>query len=168
MDEHAFPLTAFAVARIGCTLQYLNAKSFISINNQESGFLVNGCGLRQGDNISPILFSMYLNDLETYFDANRINGVPVEFRADDMFIYLEMYVMLYADDTIIMSNNAESFQASKIDNDAYCVCTHDFSLCTHRKFGPVRTMYAVKISGTQTFLGFMRTQIKKIYKIVTK
>ena len=64
---------------------YLNAKSFISINNQESGFLVNGCGLRQGDNISPILFSMYLNDLETYFDANRINGVPVEFRADDMF-----------------------------------------------------------------------------------
>ena len=50
---------------------------------------------------------------------------------------------------------------SKIDNDAYCVCTHDFSLCTHRKFGPVRTMYAVKISGTQTFFGFMRTQIKK-------
>ena len=39
---------------------YLNAKYFISINNQESGFLFNGCELRQGDNISPILFSMYL------------------------------------------------------------------------------------------------------------
>ena len=100
---------------------YLNAKSFISINNQESGLLVNGCGLRQGDNISPILFSMYLNDLETYFDANRINGVPVEFRADDMFIYLEMYVMLYADDTIIMSNNAESFQACLDTFHTYCI-----------------------------------------------
>ena len=50
---------------------------------------------------------------------------------------------------------------SEIDNDAYCVCTHDFPLCTHKKFGPVRTMYAVKISGTQTVFGFMRTQIKK-------
>ena len=49
---------------------------------------------------------------------------------------------------------------SEIDNDAYCVCTHDFSLCTHKKFRPVRTMYAVKISGTLTVFGFMRTQIK--------
>ena len=48
---------------------------------------------------------------------------------------------------------------SEIDNDAYCVCTHDFSLCTHKRFRPVRTMYAVKISGTLTVFGFMRTQI---------
>ena len=51
---------------------------------------------------------------------------------------------------------------SEIDNDAYCVCTHDFLLCMHRKFGPVRTMYAVKSSGTQTVFGFMRTQLKNI------
>ena len=36
-----------------------------------------------------------------------------------------------------------------------------FSLCTHKKFRPVRTMYAVKISGTLlTVFDFMRTQIK--------
>ena len=39
---------------------------------------------------------------------------------------------------------------SEVDNDAYCACTHDFSLCTHVKFGPVCTMYAVKIGGTRT------------------
>ena len=49
---------------------------------------------------------------------------------------------------------------SEIDNDAYCVCTHDFSTCTHRNIRPVRTMYAVKISGTQTVYDLMRTQIK--------
>ena len=49
---------------------------------------------------------------------------------------------------------------SDVDNNAYCVCTHDFSLCTHKKLRPVRTMYGVKISGTQTGFGFMRTQIK--------
>ena len=47
----------------------------------------------------------------------------------------------------------------EIDNDAYCVCTHEFSLCTHKKFRHVRTKYAVKISGTQTVFGFMHTQI---------
>ena len=50
---------------------------------------------------------------------------------------------------------------SEIDNDAYCVCTHDFSPCTHRNIRPVRTMYAVEISGTQTVFDLMRTQIKQ-------
>ena len=49
---------------------------------------------------------------------------------------------------------------SEIDNNAYCVCTHDFSLFTHKKFRPVCTMYAVKISGKLTVFGFMRTQIE--------
>ena len=51
---------------------------------------------------------------------------------------------------------------SEIDNDAYCVCTHEFLLCTHKKFRPVRTMYAVKLSGTLTVFDFMRTQIKHL------
>ena len=54
------------------------------------------------------------------------------------------------------------YMYSEIDNDAYCVCTHDFSPCTHRNIRPVRTMYAVEISGTQTVFDLMRTQIKKI------
>ena len=49
---------------------------------------------------------------------------------------------------------------SEIDNDAYCVCTHDFSPSTHRNIRPVHTMYAVKISNTQTVYDLMRTQIK--------
>ena len=100
---------------------YLNAKSFISINNQESGFLFNGCGLRQGDNISPILFSMYLNNLETYFEVERINGVTIDFNADDIAVYFKLYVMLYADDTIIVSDNAESFQFCLDTFHTYCV-----------------------------------------------
>ena len=50
--------------------------------------------------------------------------------------------------------------SSEIDNDVYCVCTHDISLCTHTKFRHVHTMYAVKFSGTQTVFGFMRAQLK--------
>ena len=57
---------------------------------------------------------------------------------------------------------------SDVDNDAYCLCTHNFLLCTHKKFRPVRTWYAEKIGGTQTFFSFMRTQIKNTFKIVIK
>ena len=52
------------------------------------------------------------------------------------------------------------FITSEVDNDEYCVCMHDFLLCTHKKLRPVHTMYTVKISGTQTVFGFMRTEIK--------
>ena len=51
-------------------------------------------------------------------------------------------------------------RSSEVDNDVYCVCTHDISLRTHNKSRPVRNMYAVKISGTQTVFNLMRTQIR--------
>ena len=60
----------------------------------------------------------------------------------------------------LAADHHPQIQTSEIDNDAYCVCTHDFSPCTHRNFRPVRTMYGVKISGTQTVCNLMRTQIK--------
>ena len=47
------------------------------------------------------------------------------------------------------------FYTSEIDNDAYCICMHDFLLCTHKKFRPMSTMYAVKISSTKTVFGFI-------------
>ena len=64
-----------------------------------------------------------------------------------------------------MKNDCLCTCYSEIDNDAYCVCTHDFSPCTHRNIRPVRTMYAVKISGTQTVYNLMRTQIKVPLKL---
>ncbi|MCG8034442.1 MAG: reverse transcriptase family protein [Candidatus Thiodiazotropha taylori] len=104
---------------------YLNAKSFISVNNQESGFLINNCGLRQGDNISPILFSMYLNDLETFLRCDAhidagINGVPINIESTEFSVYLTLFAMLYADDTILISEDAESFQACLNSFYKYC------------------------------------------------
>ena len=39
----------------------------------------------------------------------------------------------------------KSSKTSNLDNDVYCICTHDTSICTHKKFRPVRTMYNVAI-----------------------
>ena len=59
---------------------------------------------------------------------------------------------------------------SEIDNDAYCVCTHDLSPCTHRNIRPVRTMYAVEISRYANSFRFNAYTDEKIntFKIATK
>ena len=74
---------------------------------------------------------------------------------------------IFFKENALISNIQSIFNmnTSEIDNDAYCVCTHDFSPCTHRNIRPVRTMYAVKISGTQTVYDLMRTQIKISLKL---
>ena len=89
---------------------YTNVKSFVSIDNQESDLLISNCGLRQGDNVSPILFSMYLNYLEDHFSTDRVEGITINFNSDDIVVYLKIFALLYADDTIIISDNAENFQ----------------------------------------------------------
>ena len=80
----------------------------------------NSCGLRQGDNISPILFSLYLNDLETYLEVDS-HGVPIVIDSADMRTYMKLLVMLYADDTIIVSEDPESFQVCLNSFHKYCI-----------------------------------------------
>ena len=38
---------------------YLNIKSCISLNNEKSAFFDSHCGVRQGENLSPVLFSLF-------------------------------------------------------------------------------------------------------------
>ena len=45
---------------------YHNIKSCILLNNEKSSFFSSNCGVRQGENLSPVLFALFLNDLEHY------------------------------------------------------------------------------------------------------
>ena len=68
------------------------------------------CGVRHGENLSPLLFSLYLNDLENFIISGGVSSIDLEIIFNEIHVYLKLLILLYADDTIIFSNDKENFQ----------------------------------------------------------
>ena len=51
-----------------------------------------------------------MNDLESYLESNNGSGVKLELRSDDLTFFLKIFVILYADDTVIFGTDEKEFQ----------------------------------------------------------
>ena len=87
-----------------------NIKSCTVFSGSQSCFFQSYCGVRQGDNLSPVLFSLFLNDLEDYLNAHHCKGISVDYTDEVISVYLKMLILLYADDTVIFGTDPHSFQ----------------------------------------------------------
>mgnify|MGYP002153710323 CR=1 FL=1 len=58
--------------------------------------------VRQGESLSPFLFSIYLNDIEETYILKVFEGVDT-----GMF---KLYLLLYADDIVLMSQTETGLQ----------------------------------------------------------
>ena len=52
---------------------YKSIKSCVMANGMQSEFFESHVGLRQGENLSPLLFALFLNDMETFFTEQKLN-----------------------------------------------------------------------------------------------
>lgn len=77
---------------------YENIKSNVKYNNTISEDFSSHLGVRQGECLSPFLFSMYLNDLENEFIRKGADGFNIDM--------LKLYLLLYADDIVIFSETS--------------------------------------------------------------
>jgi hypothetical protein len=86
---------------------YTSVKSCISYNNNTTGYFNCEIGVRQGENLYSFLFSMFLNDLEEFLLTTDIVGLKsiTDELEIELEIYLKIFVMLYADDTIFFKIN---------------------------------------------------------------
>ena len=81
---------------------YSEIKSCVSVKNEYSAHFSSTLGVRQGENVSPVLCSIYLNDLEDYLSQNQDFGVVTEYQSEEMFISVKLGVLLYADDKLLL------------------------------------------------------------------
>lgn len=88
---------------------YMNMKSCVSVDGTTSNLFSCNCGVRQGENLSPILFALFLNDLEDYLYNQQSNGLNLNDANVDPSIYLKLILLLYADDKFCLQTIQKIF-----------------------------------------------------------
>ena len=71
-------------------------------NNVKGEEFVCYTGVRQGECLSPFLFSMFVNDLEQEMISKDIAGLDLD--------YFKLFLLMYADDIVLFSETDEGLQ----------------------------------------------------------
>jgi len=105
---------------------YDKAKSCVKGNHGLTAFFASSTGVRQGENLSPILFSIFLNDLVQHISTSykglsvlseSINTVLSD---DTVEVYVKLFLLLYADDTVIIAESISDLQSALNAMYVYC------------------------------------------------
>jgi hypothetical protein len=70
--------------------------------------------LRQGEHLSTFLFALYLNDLDTFLTSKNAQGaksISEDFE-NDLQIYVKLFTILYAEDTVLLAESVEELHKS--------------------------------------------------------
>ena len=97
-----FKLIQFGVrGKIMSAIQSMdqNIKSNVKYDNNISSDFSSLLDVRQGECLSPFLFSMYLNDIENEFILKGAEGLDIGMS--------KLYLLLYADDIVIFSESSQ-------------------------------------------------------------
>ena len=92
---------------------YSNVKLCIKHMGNVSKFFDSNLGLLQGEVTSPIMFSLFLNDIQLHLQDNLQCGINID--------QLSIYLLLFADDAVILSDTETGLQNSLERLKEYCL-----------------------------------------------
>ena len=105
---------------------YDQAKSCVMKDNEMSSLFECNIGVRQGENLSPMLFALFLNDFG-HFLQDKCHGVDIlpeqlnaNAKQNEIQVYLKLFTLLYADDTLILSKSPDDLQNALNALSEYC------------------------------------------------
>ena len=84
---------------------YQGIKSNVSHGGEQSTFFRSF----RGEKLSPVLFALFLNDLETFLEENMCIGINLEISTGNISTYINLFILLYADDTVNFWTEEVSF-----------------------------------------------------------
>ena len=115
---------------------YSNVKSCVTVRGYNSEYFRSMLGLMQGEVLSPILFSFYVNDFEREFIAS--NCIPYELGQ------LNLFLLLYADDMILFSETVTGLQ-NQLNKLSECAASLDLTVNIKKtKIVIFRNSYRIK------------------------
>ena len=82
---------------------YKNIKSCVNSDGNLSDFFISVNGMRQGVNMSPFLFALFVNDIEQFLVQYGCS--PIEITGANMEIYFKLLIIMYADDTVLFASS---------------------------------------------------------------
>ena len=100
---------------------YKKTKLCVKHMMKYSKLFVSNIGLLQGENLSPIMFAMFINDLKTsLYDNANLPSLAQLAGAENLDDLMYLFLLLYADDTAILAETPEKMQNALDKLDEYC------------------------------------------------
>ena len=92
---------------------YKSIKSCVMINGISSLYFYSFVGVRQGENLSPLLFALFLNDIDSFCLSRQCSTLKyldtLYARCNIDNIIFNLFLLLYADYTIVMAESETGF-----------------------------------------------------------
>jgi hypothetical protein len=92
---------------------YSAASVIVDKGNETSDPIRISKGVLQGDSISPLLFSLYIRNIEHHFRSKGLHGIPID-------NYSDIMILLFADDIVLMADSESDLKNKLNCLSEYC------------------------------------------------